>query len=269
MDYELIRAQQELSNALCRSNLLPATLQGSPANILLVIMKGHELQLSPIQSIDCIHIIKGKPTMSAQGMLALIKRDVSTSKVDVQVFRENKEGGGFVATCTMHRGEESHTCTWDMERAYMMGLTGKDNWKKQPDTMLKWRAVSECARFLFPDVIMGLYTPEELDSEEKYVYNEQGEIAGTKEEADRNAVKANPCFTAIKEKIYELWGAGTLGQNEAFKIITNIGFAAGKNDYTEDEMNHFFSKLEEEKTAYEARLQEQQEIEEVFCETVD
>ena len=64
--------------------------------------------------------------------------------------------------------------------AKTLGLAGKDNWKKQPATMLKWRAVSACARVVFPDVIQGMYTPEEIGQD-----TEQVEVAFVDEEPDR------------------------------------------------------------------------------------
>jgi hypothetical protein len=50
-----------------------------------------------------------------------------------------------------------------MADASAMGLVGKDNWKKQPVVMLKWRAISACCRVVFPDVIQGMYMTEELN----------------------------------------------------------------------------------------------------------
>ena len=53
-----------------------------------------------------------------------------------------------------------------------MQLAGKDNYKKQAATMYKWRAIAACARAVFADVILGLYTPDEMGAD----VNEDGEI---------------------------------------------------------------------------------------------
>src|SRR3990167_1879798 len=47
-------------------------------------------------------------------------------------------------------------------RATALGLASRDNWQKQPQTMLQWRAISEACRVGFPDAICGLFTPEEI-----------------------------------------------------------------------------------------------------------
>ena len=52
-----------------------------------------------------------------------------------------------------------------MATAAQLGLADKDNWRKQPKVMRKWRAVAACARVVFSDVITGLYTPEEMGIE--------------------------------------------------------------------------------------------------------
>jgi hypothetical protein len=71
-------------------------------------------------------------------------------------------------TCKTARSQEDleaglfYEAAWDMLRADKMGLSMKDNYKKQAKTMLTWRAVAESCRMTFPDIIMGLYVPEEF-----------------------------------------------------------------------------------------------------------
>jgi hypothetical protein len=92
-------------------------------------------------------------------MLALINR--SGQLEDMEVLSGD---AGFAVTMKP-RGRHTHTETITKKDATALQLTGKDNYKKQPATMLKWRAVAACARVVFPDVILGLYTPEEMGAE--------------------------------------------------------------------------------------------------------
>ena len=58
--------------------------------------------------------------------------------------------------------EFTHRSTWDQKKAKDAGLWGKGHWAKDPATMLRWRAISECVRMACPEVLGGLkYTPEE------------------------------------------------------------------------------------------------------------
>lgn len=51
---------------------------------------------------------------------------------------------------------------WTMERATLAGLTGKDNWRKFPDQMLRARCASEGVRAVFPACLNGMYVSEEV-----------------------------------------------------------------------------------------------------------
>jgi hypothetical protein len=51
---------------------------------------------------------------------------------------------------------------WDMARAKAAGLAGKDNYKSFPRQMLRARVISEGVRAVFPAVLNGMYTPEEV-----------------------------------------------------------------------------------------------------------
>lgn len=124
-----------------------------------IFMKGFELQVSPMQALDGINNIMGKPTCSAQFMLGLINRSGQLEDMKITV-------DDIGCTVTMKRkGRSEHIEIFTMKDAAKMQLDGKDPWKKQPKTMMKWRAVAACARVVFPDVIQGLYTHEEMGAE--------------------------------------------------------------------------------------------------------
>lgn len=155
-----VSSMMKLSETLAKSSLIPSALRGKPSDILLIFMMANELGIAPIQAMNGINVIQGKPCISPQLMVALIHSKIATAIISID---DSKDG---VVTCTMARNDKTpgYTSTWDMDRAKALGLTAKDNWKKQPQTMLKWRAIGDAARTVFPDVIMGLYLPEEMES---------------------------------------------------------------------------------------------------------
>lgn len=55
-----------MSNALSHSGLVPAALRGKGPDILAVLLYGAELNLSVWQSLHGIHVIEGRPSMSAE-----------------------------------------------------------------------------------------------------------------------------------------------------------------------------------------------------------
>ena len=104
-------------------------------------------------------------------MLAVIYRSPQFESVS---FLEGINGLSFTTTFK-RRNHEPISYTFTMDDAAKMQvqkqgggsspLIDKFNWKTMPKVMLKWRSISGCARMAFPDVIMGLHTPDELGAE--------------------------------------------------------------------------------------------------------
>ena len=157
----------ELGKVLVKSGMLPQSVR-SPESAVAIILKGREIGMPIMESFALINVIQGKPTIAPQGMLALIKR--SGLQEDIQIGDD-----GNSCTVTMRRkGESPHTVSFSMDDAKAMGLAGKDNWVKQPKVMRQWRAIAACARVVFPDIIGGMYLPEEMG----VAVNDDGEIVG-------------------------------------------------------------------------------------------
>jgi len=137
-------------------------------DIFIKMMKGLEVGLEPVASMDLIDVIQGKPTLKPQGMLALVHGSGQLS--DISIIDD-----GTACTVKMKRGDmQTHIETFSVDDAKSMKLDGKDNWKKQPAVMRKWRAISAACRVVFPDIIQGMYIPEELSPET--VVDDNGEI---------------------------------------------------------------------------------------------
>jgi hypothetical protein len=148
-------AMMELADVMVKSGFLPQSIRNANQAVT-IMMVGRELNIPPWQALNGVTVIQGKPTLAPQLMLALIYRTGLSEGIG---FEEGKDS----YTVTMKRkGEPVKSETFTMADATRMGLASKDNWKKQPMTMLKWRAVAACARVAYPDVIMGMYTTEEI-----------------------------------------------------------------------------------------------------------
>lgn len=143
------------AETLVKSQLLPASVN-TPEKAIAIITYGLELGIGAWTALTGINVIQGKPTISPALMLGLINRSGYLEDMQIEANDEH-------ATVTMKRkGRTAHTEVFTLADANKMQLTGKDNYKKQPRVMLKWRAVSACARVVFPDVLNGLYTSEEI-----------------------------------------------------------------------------------------------------------
>lgn len=161
-DESAIFSKIKMAEKLAKSSLVPQTLRGKAEDIFLILQLGYEMDIPPIQALNSIYVVHGTPSCSSELMLTQIYRNCPNAVVKIE-----KEGSAQdpVVKCTMARSKDKDpfTAVWNLEKAKQMGLLGKDNWKKQPGLMLKWRAVSEAARTIFPDVIKGLYIPDEAE----------------------------------------------------------------------------------------------------------
>jgi hypothetical protein len=152
------QVMREQASMLVQTGFLPNSIK-SPEQAVAIILQGRELGIPTMAALQTINVIQGKPTVSPQLMLALIYRshqlagmDINSTDTACEVLMERKGVGHFSAR-------------FDLDDAKRQGLADKDNWKKQPRVMLKWRAVAACAREAFSDVVLGLYTPEEMGAE--------------------------------------------------------------------------------------------------------
>ena len=146
---------REQADVLVQSNLLPSSVN-TPEKALAIILKGRELGIPAWAALTTIHVIDGVPTASPQLMVALIQRSGELADMTV-------DGDDESCAVTMQReGQQPHTEVFTMDDAVRQDLAQRKNWVKMPTVMLKWRAIAACARVVFPDVILGMYTPEEI-----------------------------------------------------------------------------------------------------------
>jgi hypothetical protein len=167
MTQELEQVQAEQVNinmalafaeTIAKSDIVPEAYRGKPANILVASEFGKQYNLSPVQSMYSINVIQGRPSFQAQFILGVMRNNGYDLGFTAAGSYEKKD---LAVTITDKKSENSVTKT--IKWAAQMGLAGKDNWQKQPETMLKWRAVSEFARFYAPELFIGgVYTPDEL-----------------------------------------------------------------------------------------------------------
>jgi hypothetical protein len=159
---------KQMAGILLKSGFLPRAVN-SEEKVITILIKGYELGLPPMEALTGISVIDGKPAVSPQLMIALINRSGQLKDLVV-------DGDDTKCSVTMtRRGRKPHTETFTIDDARRMKskdgdgniipLADKYNWRQMPAVMLRWRAVSACARVVFPDVISGVYTPEEMGAD--------------------------------------------------------------------------------------------------------
>lgn len=156
----------EMAGVLCKSSLIPKDFQGNAGNVLVAIQWGMELGLAPMQALQSIAVINGRPSLWGDAVIALCKAHPVCEWV-----REYEEDG--VAVCvTQRRGDpEPVERRFSMDDAKRAGLLGKPGpWTQYPRRMMQMRARSWCLRDAYPDLLRGMAVAEE--QQDRVIVNE-------------------------------------------------------------------------------------------------
>lgn len=186
-----ISEQKDIAALYAQSTLVPEAFRGKPADVFVAVTLGQSVGISPIQSLSEINVIKGKPTMSASLIAAQVRK--AGHKLRIEVC---ETPGQESATCTIiRRDDPDHPFISKRDRAWAqrMGLLNNSNYVKQPATMLKKRAITDCARDACSEALCGIdYCKEEM--------SDFDEVKATVEEHEETTESPNVVEAEIVEE---------------------------------------------------------------------
>lgn len=127
--------------------------------MMIVFQAAREINIPPVEALNSLYFVNGKIAMYGEA-------------VPLQILRAGHklswgECNAETATVTITRGDtgESMTTTFTMKEAQERGYTSNPIYKKYPENMLKWRAISMTAKFICPDALKGIGIKEEMEAE--------------------------------------------------------------------------------------------------------
>ena len=148
----------KFSEIMAKSTIVPKDYQNKSGNILVAIQMGAELGLKPIQSLQNIAVINGRPSVFGDSLLALVQ----TSSVFEDIEETFDEKSYTAYCCVKRKGHSKYTMSFSKEDAEKASLWGKSGpWTAYPKRMLQMRARGFALRDKFADVLGGLITAEE------------------------------------------------------------------------------------------------------------
>lgn len=157
---------KETARIVAGTEFVPKGLRGRPEAVLAALLAGREIGVGSMQALQHINVLDGKINYAAELLVAKIRQAGHSLTVE----DEDMEADDPYVVVSGRRADngDQHTVTWTRSMAQKAGLTGKANWQRYERTMLTWRTVTELARFLYPDITMGLmsYTKDELGAED-------------------------------------------------------------------------------------------------------
>ena len=153
---------ERIARLLATSDIVPKEMIGKPANVLLCIMFGTELGLSPAQALQNVMVVNGRPSLWGDAVMGLVlKSGLCESWKD----GFNNENGGTAWFTVKRIGQEPITRYFSVEDAKAARLWGNQGpWSGYPKRMQFHRARAWALRDAFPDVLKGMrYHEEERD----------------------------------------------------------------------------------------------------------
>lgn len=175
----------EFSKMLASSAMVPKAYQGKPQDIMVCVQWGYEIGLAPMQALQNIAVINGKPSVYGDAAMALVQ--ASPVCEDVEEYFENEGTTNPVAVCVAKRkGRKPVVIKFSVEDAKRAGLWAKQGpWTAYPKRMMQMRARGFALRDAFPDVLKGLITAEEAED-----YPDEAKPQKVKDITPRNPLDA-------------------------------------------------------------------------------
>lgn len=155
------------ANIIAKTDFAPKDMKNKPFDILLAMQMGAEVGLKPMQAVQNIAVINGRPSLWGDAALAIVK-----NHKDFEYCNEYLEENDTVAICAIKRKNEPlkeiKFSIKDAEKAGLLNnnTSGYSPWKKYTKRMLQMRARGFALRDSFPDALKGLITQEEAQDYE-------------------------------------------------------------------------------------------------------
>lgn len=210
-----IESTQKLCSALMKT---PHYAKMGDTGIFAIVQKAKSIGMSPLDALNGgMYFVQGKVEMSGQAMLAVIRAhghsvsmDPKSTDTCVRMFGRRADNG------------DTWTAQFSIDDAKKQGIY-RNQWEKMPKVMCMWRCVSQLGRFLFSDILKGVYVQGEISDAPAFNapvnFNEStGEI-----EVETQVSKVTP------EQVFEfediLSECSKEDQDKAKEYLTKQGFS--------------------------------------------
>ncbi len=155
-----------MADVLARSSIVPSIYQGNPSNCLIAIEMASRIKTSPMMVMQNLYIVHGNPAWSSQWIIAMInnsRRYKTELKFDI-AYDEKGKPVSCRAWAEDYNGNRVEGPLITMEMARAEGWVSKNaaKWNNMTEVMIRYRAASFFGRLNCPDMIMGIYSQEEV-----------------------------------------------------------------------------------------------------------
>lgn len=222
------------SNNVVRSGLAPKDMD-RPETIMIAVEMGLEVGLKPMQALQNIAVINGRPAIWGDAVPGLCRGSGLCEYIKVdEVGKPYEKDYGYRVTTKRAGDDNIYTYTFTVDDAERAGLWNKSGpWKQYPKRMLMNRARTFALRDAFPDVLKGISTTEE---ENDIRVPEYEVVNDGKTHTERLADKAAAIAEAVNATINET--SNTVTDNNTQSEQSSNDVIDRQDDFHEEEENY-------------------------------
>lgn len=147
-----------LAEVMSKSTIVPKDYIDKPGNVLVAMQWGFEVGLKPLQAMQNIAVINGRPSVWGDSLIAIV-----LASPLCEYIREGDSNDEQGVCRVKRRGQPEEIRMFTRQDAQKAGLLNKDGpWRAYPRRMLQMRARAWALRDVFPDVLRGMAVAEEV-----------------------------------------------------------------------------------------------------------
>ena len=177
----------QLANMMATAKLVPPALQKSPADCLLVIEQALRWGMSPFAAAQAVSVISGKLMFEGKLVAAVINANGNLQERLSYDYAGDGDNRAITVSGLLNGEKKPRTVDVKLKDA----KTSNKVWQTQPDQQLMYHGVRVWARRHMPELMMGVYSPEEFE----VVENNAPVI-----QAVATVVEANPALKTLTQE---------------------------------------------------------------------
>lgn len=157
----------QLAAWLSNAQLLPPALRGKQADLFTMILAGMELGLPPMAALRGMYIVNGKPALEGK-----TKAAICLQRGAALYFKRIEHTPEATTWETMRAGQtEPVRSRYTKQEAKAAGLLDKEGpWRNYSQRMISHRALGWLCDDVYPDIVLGVATAEDFDTEDQVTF---------------------------------------------------------------------------------------------------
>lgn len=220
-----------MADCLSKSTIVPKDYQNNSGNCMIAIEMASRIDTSPMMVMQNLYIVNGRPAWSSQWIIAMINSS-RRYKTELQFTFGNDEKDGGLSCQAWAEDYAGHKVVGPkitMNMAVAEGWTTKNGskWKTMPQVMIQYRAASFFGRMNCPDMIMGIYSKDEVTDMVDMKDNDFGLIVDpeTGEPIEVDIVPDEPITQEQRQDLFKLVKKelGEEGNNILKQVLGEFG----------------------------------------------